>query len=81
MIRIHQTFSQLNLALGTAVTKDDQGTLDKDATSENDTLDAFRLSLLNVRFRKQNDSYNNGSSSSNQLQQQQLRENALQKQR
>ena len=41
---IHPRFSKLVTALRTAVKKGD-GTLDKETTSHDDCLDAFRLSL------------------------------------
>jgi hypothetical protein len=52
LIRIDPQFEKVNVALRTATYKGDKDQLDKGETSEDDTLDALRLSLLNVRFRK-----------------------------
>jgi hypothetical protein len=43
-VAIHPKFSKLITALRTAVEKGD-GTLDKEATSHDDLMDAFRMSL------------------------------------
>jgi hypothetical protein len=42
---LHPSFNKLIVALRTAVEKG-EGTLDKEATSHSDVLDAFRLSLM-----------------------------------
>jgi hypothetical protein len=44
MVAIHPRFNKLITALRTAVEKGD-GTLDKEATSHDDLMDAFRLSM------------------------------------
>lgn len=44
LIGINSKFDKLIVSLRTAVS-DDQGKLDKDATSYDDLLDAFRLAL------------------------------------
>jgi len=51
-IRIDRKFDKLMIALRTAMYKGDRNQLDKTETSYDDVLDALRLSLLNVRFRK-----------------------------
>jgi hypothetical protein len=56
LIRIDPRFEKINVALRTATYKGDKDMLDKDETSEDDTLDALRLSLLNVRFRRSENS-------------------------
>jgi hypothetical protein len=45
---LHPSFNKLIVALRTAVEKG-EGTLDKEATSHSDILDAFRLSLMRYR--------------------------------
>jgi hypothetical protein len=45
---LHPSFNKLIVALRTAVEKG-EGTLDKEATSHSDVLDAFRLSLMRYR--------------------------------
>ena len=47
-LSIHPGFDKLIISLKTAVEKG-EGSLDKDATSHNDVLDAFRLSLQRWR--------------------------------
>lgn len=44
-VAIHPRFSKLITSLRTAV-ENGEGSLDKDATSHDDLLDAFRLSLM-----------------------------------
>ena len=51
-IRIDRMFDKLMIALRTAMYRGDRNQLDKAETSYDDVLDALRLSLLNVRFRK-----------------------------
>ena len=50
LIGINEKFDKLIVALRTAVS-DDQGKLDKDATSYDDLLDAFRLSLRHFKIK------------------------------
>jgi hypothetical protein len=49
-IAINQKFDKLIIALRTAV--DNDGTLDKEATSYDDLFDAFRLALKFYSFRE-----------------------------
>jgi hypothetical protein len=49
-IAINPIFDKLATALSTAV--DNDGTLDKEATSYNDILDAFRLALKFYHFQE-----------------------------
>jgi hypothetical protein len=50
LIGINSKFDKLIVSLRTAVS-DDQGKLDKDATSYDDLLDAFRLALRHFRIK------------------------------
>ena len=52
-VPIHPRFSKLITALRTAV--DNDGVLDKEATSYNDIFDAFRLALKFYHFEERND--------------------------
>ena len=45
MVAIHPRFNKLLTALRTAV-ENGEGSLDKEATSHDDLMDAFRMSLL-----------------------------------
>ena len=45
MVAIHPRFNKLITALRTAV-ENEEGILDKDATSHDDPFDSFRLSLM-----------------------------------
>ena len=45
MVSIHPRFNKLITALGIAV-ENGEGVLDKEATSHDDLMDAFRMSLL-----------------------------------
>ena len=53
LIGINNKFSKLVTALRTAVS-DDMGRLDKESTSYDDVLDAFRLSLRQFRIKNKN---------------------------
>jgi hypothetical protein len=53
LIRINQKFDKLITALRTAIS-DDSGRLDKESTSYDDVLDAFRLALKHFRIKKMN---------------------------
>jgi hypothetical protein len=52
MIAISPKFTKLVTALRTAV-ENGEGSLDKEATSHDDLFDAFRLSLMHWRRRRQ----------------------------
>jgi len=52
-IAINPIFEKLIISLRTAV--DNDGTLDKEATSYNDIFDAFRLALKFYQFKERND--------------------------
>jgi hypothetical protein len=52
MIDINPLFTKLVTALKTAV-ENGEGALDKEATSHDDLFDAFRLSLMHWRRRRQ----------------------------
>ena len=45
-VRIHRTFEDLIISLKSATTKEDEYTLDKARSANNDLFDAFRMSLL-----------------------------------
>ena len=51
LIRIHPTFNKLITSLRTAEISENWS-LDKEASAYNDTLDAFRMSLLNYSLTK-----------------------------
>ena len=53
LIGINSKFDKLITALRTAVS-DDMGRLDKEATSYDDVLDAFRLALKHFRIKNKN---------------------------
>lgn len=57
-IAINPKFDKLITALRTAI--DNEGALDKEATSYNDIFDAFRLSLISYRSEKQCDENDRG---------------------
>ena len=53
LIGIHSKFEKLMTALRTAIS-DDQGRLDKESTSYDDILDAYRLALQHFRIKNKN---------------------------
>ena len=56
LIRINEKFDKLIVTLRTAVS-DDQGRLDKESTSYDNVLDAFRLALRYFRLKNEERQY------------------------